>query len=181
MRRLDLVGVPKKAAVLALSHACLHSHERHMLQWICSKSPEGKQLWSAFIEQQCIGIGELLCLFPSCLPSFSILATHCPKLTPRLYSITTSQRAHAASLAVAFSVVQFTASVLKEDKAIASIRRKGLCTSYLERLLGKFLNGDSSAPSNPVVRIYPKVSSHFRPPLNTRIPMVISVCFSSFI
>ena len=143
-----------------------------MLQWLCSKSPEGKLLWSAFTEQQCIGVGELLCLFPSCLPTFSTLAAQCPKMAPRLYSITTSQRAHPNSLAVAFSVVQFTASVMCGGKTIASVRRKGLCTSYLEQLLGNFLSGDSSASKTSVVRIYPKVSAHFRPPLDTRVPMV---------
>ena len=145
-----------------------------MLQWLCSKSPEGKLLWNAFLEQQCIGVGELLCLFPSCLPTFSTLVAHCPKMTPRLYSITTSQRVHPNSLAVAFSVVQYTAAVMNGNKTIASVRRKGLCTSYLERSLEKFLTGGQNSPTTPVVRMYPKKSADFRPPHDTRIPMVTS-------
>lgn len=159
--------------MLALSQACLHKREMHMLQWLCSKGPEGKLLWSSFIEQQSVGVGELLCLFPSCLPTFATLATHCPKMSSRLYSITTSQRQHPLSLSIAFSVVHFTASVYKGESAISTVKRKGLCTSYLERLLGSYLDNDSRRSKPARVLIYPKTSTCFYPPLNTRLPLVI--------
>jgi methionine synthase reductase len=173
--RLDLVCPPKKAAVVALADCCVDDADKHQLQWLCSKGSEGKALWSAFIEQQAIGVGELLCLFPSCLPSLATLAAHCPKMAPRMYSIATSQRCHPLSLAVAFSVVRYNATVVINDNTVTSIRRSGLCTTYLEALLAGHLSDSEPEPdtlSQPRIRIFPKTASSFRPPLNPAKPIV---------
>ena len=60
---VDLVSIPKKASVFALSQCCSDETEANKMAWLCSKCKVGKELWSAFVEGQRLGIGELMLLF----------------------------------------------------------------------------------------------------------------------
>lgn len=131
--RVDLVGVPRKPTVYSLSQFCKDPFEKSMMQWLCSKDDQSKTLWDHFIHNQRIGIGELLILFPSCYPDFSSFLSCVPPMSPRSYSICSSQLQHPSSAFIAFSVVQYNCSALKNNSH--KLCRKGLCTSYLESIL----------------------------------------------
>lgn len=170
--RLDLHAVPKKASVMALAEACLDANERVAMLWLCAKDSVGKSLWSSFVEQQGLGIGELLLLFPSCTPTLTTLVAHSPRMAPRLYSIASSPLKESRALAVAFSVVKYTCKVFAGDTEISSIKRQGLCTAYLQSLLCPLLDGSTTAGKRPIVRIFPKPSLEFHMPGNVSFPLV---------
>jgi sulfite reductase alpha subunit-like flavoprotein len=106
--RLDLTGLPRKTHVLALAEFCGNPEDAVRLQWLCSKGPVGKQLWSEFIESQGVGIAELLYLLPSCKPTLAGIVACCGNLPPRFYSIASSPLLKKNIAAVAFSSVRYT-------------------------------------------------------------------------
>lgn len=170
--RLDLVAIPKKAAVLALSRHCSSSDEAAALRWLCSKCAVGKQLWAQFVEGQGLGIAELLLLFPSCCPPLAVLASVVMPMLPRAYSIASSPLMRKSSVTIAFSIDHFTC-------AEGRIRRAGLCTSYLEKLLSPWLypalalSSSSSAPAPAVVRIFKRASVSFQLPGSCGHPLIL--------
>jgi methionine synthase reductase len=178
--RLDLVSVPRKACVFALSQQCSDDAERRALQWLCSKDPSGKALWKSFIEDQVVGVGELLVLYPSCKPSLSLLLSCLAPLSPRYYSIASSPRSSPAAVAVAFSVVRYTCGA--GDSTTKKICREGLCTSYLESLLRQWLapTGPSGTvfdmaadKAAPTIRIFHKASLDFHLPGSVSPPLIL--------
>lgn len=183
--RVDLVSIPKKATVLTLSLYCNDPKELAMMQWLCAKGHVGNALWSKFIESQCIGVGELLCLFPSCCPSLSELLSILPPLAPRAYSICSSQLVHPHSVLVAFSVVQFSCGLdvgshhshthNSSDQFV--IRRNGLCTSYLEHMLiasDCLSTTHSHPPPHTNSTSLPQFRIIFKPSISFHLPSSIS-------
>lgn len=172
--RLDLVSIPRKAAVLVLSRYCAVPDEAVAMRWLCSKCEVGKQLWAQFIEGQGLGIGELLILFPSCCPPLSALVSCVGAMLPRYYSIASSQLVHTCSATIAFSIEHFTCtpSLIPSTK----IRRAGLCTSYLEKVLSPWLYAARAAAagrSAPTVRIFKRPSVLFQLPGNCGYPLIL--------
>lgn len=132
--RVDLVSAPRKAAVSGLAGCCADESEARLLRWLCSKCEVGKALWAAFVEAQGLGFGELLLLFPSCRPSLDVLVGCAGNALPRYYSLASSPLAIGNAATIAFSIVHYTCSGLG-----GAIRRAGLCTSYLEKILSRWL------------------------------------------
>lgn len=198
--RVDLTCIPKKAAVLRLSEFCTDVSESASMAWLCSKCNTGKALWSAFVEQQGLGVGELLVLFPSCQPTLDGLASLCSAMVPRYYSIANSPlictphgSSFPVSLSVAFSIVHFNTGFAQQSNSGAeiapvTIKRAGLCTSYLEKILAPWLyaaannscdqsvllmdaNADIRASTR--VRIFHRNTGVFRLPGSVQPPLVL--------
>jgi methionine synthase reductase len=174
--RYDLTGPPKKAAVFTLSRYCSDPEQATFMQWLCSKSAVGQQLWKYFIEYQRIGIAELLELLPSCCPSLEALMSSLTPMPPRFYSIASSQLAHNNSLVFAFSVVRYTCSlehpITKQRK---ELHRYGVCTSYLEKLFTPLLLANAStakASYAPQIKIFHKSNVNFRLPGTSSTPLI---------
>jgi methionine synthase reductase len=189
--RLDLVSIPKKAVVLALADYCNDPNEANALRWVCAKGETGKLLWKSMFEDQCVGVGELLALYPSCQPSLHCLISLLSPLPPRAYSIATSPLLHPSSLSIAMSLVRYccvsggyqseTNAIPTEEKSSSSplkvIKRSGLCTSYLHHLLNRWLYPLSEAittqPEPPLIRIFHKPSATFHLPGSVAPPLVL--------
>jgi methionine synthase reductase len=196
---IDLVAVPKRAAVLALSNFCTNEQEKNEMQWLTAKSPVGKKLWSNFIESQVLGIGELLAMFSSCQPTlFGLLACSSPP-PPRLYSIVSSPLTTRNTISIAFSVVRYCCSALTNSLSPSSsncnetktgttitpvpvtntdnykIKRVGLCTNYLVRKAGNWLKSEirtrNTEPS--MVRVFLKPSHSFHLPGSVAFPLIL--------
>lgn len=98
-------------------------------------------------------------------------------MSPRFYSIASSQLAHTKSVVFAFSVVRYTCAL--ENPSIESprkvLRRFGVCTSYLEKLLAPFLVHDSTTvkPTELAqVKIFHKPNVNFRLPGTPSTPLI---------
>ena len=155
--KLDLCSSPKKASIAALASCCTDVMEGNTMKWLCSKANEGKVLWQHYIEEQRMGIAELLYHFPSCKPSLNSLAAILSPASPRYYSIASSPLLNETSVAVAFSLVRYTCGMIADDGSntiISKVDREGVCTSYLEGALQYWLgNPEQKSSSNPDVFI----------------------------
>ena len=178
------MSAPRKAAVQALADCCTDDAEAAALRWLCAKGDIGKALWRAFFEEQRVGIGELLALFPSCSPSLQVLISALSPLPPRAYSIASSPLTHPCSVTIAFSVVRMSCRVSVSSPtqtSVSPIRRMGLCTAYLVQQLERWLSSqpahpDSQAISLPapvLLRLVPKPSVTFRLPGSVAPPLVL--------
>jgi len=98
---------------------------------------------------------------------------------PRYYSLSSSPLALGNSATIAFSVVHYTCGA--EGK---KIRRAGLCTSYLERLLARWLypvlaptgglpSAKSSPETPPTVRLFLRSAFAFRLPGSVGPPLIL--------
>ncbi|GLD92694.1 hypothetical protein PINS_up001273 [Pythium insidiosum] len=141
---VDLQASPKKAALRTLATCCSDEEERARLLVLSSKS--GAVAFKRFVSEQQLSVVELLHLFPSCKPSLDTLLSLLPQLMPRFYSIATSPLADANKIGIAFTVV---------DERIEphGIRRRGLCTTWLEATSQPLLQPSSAAPSSPTVSV----------------------------
>ena len=175
--RLDLVSVPRKASVQTLADCCLVDAEAAAMRWLCTKGDVGKVLWRAFFEDQRVGVGELLALFPSCTPSLSTLTSVLCPLAPRAYSIASSPLTHPSSVSIAFSVVRMAcrlSSATTTNSSMHAIRRMGLCTGYLVQQLQRWLGSTPDRSTSPVLlRIIPKPSVAFRLPGSVAPPLIL--------
>ena len=82
-----------------------------MMKWLVSKAAPGPELWKHFVEQQCLGIAEIVLLFRSCAPSLPQLVEILKPLPPRFYSIACSPLVHPTAVSVAFTVVRYVCGV----------------------------------------------------------------------
>jgi sulfite reductase alpha subunit-like flavoprotein len=193
--RLDFMGPPKKATVMAFSQFCSNPSEATILRNLCGKSPFAKQMWKLFIEDQCLCVGELLALFPSCTPSISDFADILNPVTPRYYSIASCPLTKKAAFSFSFSVVRYTAQLsLPQDAIFADatskstpiIKRNGFCTHSLECLLQSWLqpnpdkkkltsggSGGGSCSPSVRIRVFHKDSPNFRLPPNVGQPLIL--------
>jgi sulfite reductase alpha subunit-like flavoprotein len=190
--RLDLVGIPRKPCVFALSAHCTDEGEANAMKWLCSKGKVGHELWVNFVEAQRLGIVELLALFPSCCPPLHVLATFLSPLAPRPYSIASSPLAHPSSVVIAFSVVRYSCGLSSTQKCCEDsntdsstfcIKRSGFCTSYLEGLLQPFLlaSDGSYVDESISLRVLWKPSISFRLPGNMASPLILIGMYVQFL
>lgn len=183
---VDLVSVPKKASVFTLSQCCSDETEAQMMAWLCSKCKVGKELWTTFVENQHLGLGELLLLFPSCSPSLGSLKALAGQPPPRMYSIASSPSGRSTNIAaVAYSVVNYCCSVGKNSATNENppeIRRAGLATSYMERLCARWLHPlhkvenshlDLCSGEAPSLRVFYKPTINFRLPGSVAPPLLL--------
>ena len=204
--RVDLTSVSfKKQCLMALSKECVCSGdpaevtaERKAevdaqsvaLKWLASKAPEGKAMYKHFVEAQNLGIVELLACFPDCLPSLSLLLTHLSPNPPRYYSIASSPLENPDIVTVAFSVVRYACVVrvppygsanspasTDSTAALSVINRRGLCTTYLESILSRFLSPDAKAKPRPgpppPLRLLHKANTNFHLPGSVGYPLIL--------
>ena len=154
------------------------------LEWISSKSDAGKVLWSQFVEAQRLGLADLLRLFPSCCPPLGALVAIAPSMSPRYYSIANSPLAVKETVAVAFSVVRLKCGVTVpslDANAVAQygnrspiILKRGLCTSFLEDCLRKWLFPSQAAPVQDVMlKVFLRPSIAFRLPPSISSPLIL--------
>lgn len=174
--KIDLVGVPaRKASLLALASYCKDAKEASTLKWLCSKGALGKQLWNHFVVSQRLGLGEILLLFPSCIPSLPAFIAATSPMPPRLYSVASSPMTCPHWISVAFSVVRYECGLPEVNTLPATrIQRSGVCTKYLEDALAHWLHPSESSSSEPVIiRVFPKPTLTFHLPGSVAPPLIL--------
>lgn len=182
--KVDLVGIPKKAALFSLSSCCTNPLDQHTMQWLCSKDSKGKLLWQHYIEEQRLGIAEILFHFESCRPTLQTLLSCLTPLAPRYYSIASSPLLSPSTIAVAFSLVRYTCGALlsgmvfgSQLEIVSKIDRRGLCTGYLEGILTRWLDKCDSETkavnTDATLRIFHKPSIVFKLPGSVSHPLIL--------
>lgn len=92
-------------------------NELNTLNELCSPQATGK--YNDFITKNYITLFELLSTFPSCLPPFTLLLEHLPKLQPRRYSVSSSP--NGTELKFIYSLEELPNGY------------EGICTSWLHQ------------------------------------------------
>ncbi|CAM9694343.1 unnamed protein product, partial [Phaeothamnion confervicola] len=187
-RHLDLQQAPpRKQALRALAEHCGNSDERRTLLYLSSKKT-GHAVYSSFVQEQSLMVAELLEMFPSCLPPVQAFLALLPPLPPRYYSVASSQLACPSSLSVAFSCVEYNLRPARADGAAAPpVRRRGLCTSWLEGLVRPLLQrandgsrgggnqggGVPAGEEGMEVPIFVKPTKEFQLPASPKWPIIL--------
>ncbi|KAI8873874.1 riboflavin synthase domain-like protein, partial [Ramicandelaber brevisporus] len=120
---VDIYSTPKKALLRLLAEYAQDPREKSLLLIACSR--QGAALFNS-IRDQLPTLRELLASFPSCgsVPLARLLDV-LPPLVPRYYSVTTTPLTNPKQVEFVFNVVEY------ETPAPRSVKRRGLCTSWL--------------------------------------------------
>ncbi len=175
-----LTSLPRKALLRALADACSDELDRARLLYLSSAG--GRDAYKALIEAQKPSLLELLELFPSCVPPLDVLLHALPKLSPRFYSIANSPLGPGGlgRVALAFSVVEAVVEVpqaARDRQGGAARVVRGVCSSWLEQLAARWLVPEGAAAAGreppPLIRVFLRSSSAFRPPGNVELPVIM--------
>ncbi|CAM9291230.1 unnamed protein product [Choristocarpus tenellus] len=193
--RLDLQTPLRRPVLRTLAEACTDENEKRLMKLLSSKKA-GEKFYEGFVTSQALSLPELLEAFPSCKPRAGALLALLPPLPPRYYSVASSQLKTVDHLAIAFSVVthhlntsnkhsQGVSGVAKglNDNSSGIVVRPGLCTHWLEGILGEFLdeaeggvlhNGSLGASKSGVlVPLFMKPTKEFLLPASAKWPCVL--------
>jgi methionine synthase reductase len=158
---------------------CTKPEETKTLALLVGKTEFSKSLWKFFVESQCLGVGELILLFPSLQPSIPQLVDLLLPMPPRYYSIASSPVLCAYECAIAFSVVRYRCgfgvnNLQQVTDASCVILREGLCTGYLEDLVEPLLRSNSLEEHTlPKIRVFHKPTINFHLPGNVSHPLIL--------
>lgn len=141
---VDLLSSPKKAALRALATYCSDEEEKARMLVLSSKS--GADKYKTFVMDQQLNFIELLHVFPSCKPPLHHLISALPQLMPRFYSIATSPLTDANKIGIAFTIVD---DLVGPE---SSIRRRGLCTNWLNDICLPLLTA-APATTTPAIAV----------------------------
>ncbi|GLV31629.1 uncharacterized protein CBL_07390 [Carabus blaptoides fortunei] len=158
-QNLDIRSVPKKTFLRALTNYTTNEVELNVLNELCSI--QGAATYTTFITSEYITLLALLHKFPSCLPPFSLLLEHLPRLQPRPYSVASSPCSN--------SEIRFVFSLTELPNLY-----RGVCTSWLKEKVDNFLA--KSVDSSLNIPIYLRKPNAFQLPtdLSTNIVLVCS-------
>lgn len=168
----DLSSPPRPHTLRSLANFCTDPGDRVLLSFL--GSPKGSKAFDRFVTNQRLSIAELFEFFPSCQPGLGPLLDILPGLIPRYYSVCSSPLVDPTRVVVAFSVVDYTLSREGREGGQYTIKRKGLCTSWLEESLrdaGAFDNGGTMAPLKLPVFLRP--TKEFILPGNSKWPLIL--------
>lgn len=177
---IDLTGPLRKNDIFTLAQFATDTFEKNQLQWLCSKGDAGKKLWNHFVSIQCLGLVDLLLLFPSISPPLSVFYNNkegvlLSPMLPRYYSVTTSSLLNPYKIGIAFSVVQYTCIDNDLNQNInRGINRIGSCTGYLESVLSSYLLPSSGQAAIPVrIDLFLKPTVYFHLPGSVHPPLLL--------
>jgi len=158
-RYLSLTSFPNKTLLSALARYAINKEEKHFLDEISSREGESKYL--EWIIQSQRTIVDVLKELPSVHPPIDVIMEFLPRMQPRLYSISSSPKVHPSRIHITVSVVNFKTST-------GRIHR-GVCSSYLSRLVVSTNNNSNDVPRVPVF----VSKSNFRLPKEPLSPIIM--------
>ena len=163
---VDLTTAPKKANIRLYGDHATDQVEKQKLMFMASK--QGAEVFNAF-RAQGPSFLDILKTFPSIkLPVSRVIET-LPPMQPRYYSITSSPMAKNGHRrwACAFNVVEY--------ELLEGVKRRGVCTPWLDALAGQVPFGGSVAnPTKARVPLFLKPNeTKFNLPTDTLKPVIM--------
>ncbi|KAG4079831.1 hypothetical protein HA402_014962 [Bradysia odoriphaga] len=122
---LDITSTPGPRFLASMSMMATDEDEKTRLNQL-AQAPEEYKKW---IMSNYPSLLDVLLEFPSVRITPEFLLSRQPLLAPRLYSISSSLRAHPNEVQLTMSLVQFSA-----QKGPAGAKKFGVCTSFFDRL-----------------------------------------------
>eukprot|EP00742_Colponemidia_sp_Colp-10_P009976 GILJ01010920.1.p1 GENE.GILJ01010920.1~~GILJ01010920.1.p1 ORF type:complete len:640 (-),score=103.27 GILJ01010920.1:73-1839(-) len=124
---LDIMESARTHLLAYLSEHCTDAQDTQRLKHLSSSA--GRFEYETAVQKR-TPLRETLLAYPSARPPLLRLVEHLSPLKSRLYSISSSPLVDPSKLSIAFSVVDFPVRMA----AGKTVRRKGVCTNWLQRL-----------------------------------------------
>lgn len=156
----SLTGIPSKGFLRMLAEYTSKPEEKGRLLQLCSRG--GKDLYAKEILAGRPNVWDLLTEFGSCNPPLAHLFDSLLPLVCRYYSVSSAPVESPHTIDIAFSVVQFET---KKDRLF-----KGVCTTWLERLLDLEAGDGVKDLQIPIFR---KGGGVFCPPSDLSAPIIM--------
>ncbi|KAJ2777792.1 hypothetical protein GGI15_004392 [Coemansia interrupta] len=146
---VDLTSPVRKQTLRALAECCADAGDRDRLLFLCSR--QGAAQFDG-VRRQAAHIVDLLHAFPSCHVGAARLLDLLAPLQPRAYSVCSVE---AGRWQVAFNVAEYELEIAdpfaaaEETAAAVVVRRRGVCTPWLERLATRAASADVLVARRP--------------------------------
>eukprot|EP00743_Colponemidia_sp_Colp-15_P008951 GILK01009767.1.p1 GENE.GILK01009767.1~~GILK01009767.1.p1 ORF type:complete len:619 (-),score=101.81 GILK01009767.1:66-1772(-) len=164
---LDIMEPARTHLLAYLSEHCTDAQESQRLKHLSSSA--GRLEYETAVQKR-TPVRETLLAYPSARPPLLRLIEQLSPLRSRLYSISSSPLVDSSKLSIAFSVVDFPVRLA----AGKTVRRKGVCTNWLQRLCKHLTDRSNAETCTTVVSLSVSIEgSDFTLPQDLTRPMIL--------